>query len=444
MKRKSESKKFYLMLGVVVVIALLVVLSSTILFAGKPKSKEEPAPAEVKEEKAAPAEEKVETVKIGFLVPLTGEAAAWGLPGLYGAQMWVEDVNEAGGIKAGGKTYMVEIVKYDDENISSKALLGAKKLVLEEDVSVVLNMAGATVTAIQDFLTKNEMLSISLAPYDTRPEAPYHLATVEPSMIYHLDTVRYIKETYPDVQKVAIVAQDDILGIIGLAILRAAIEAEGMELVYDKFYGFETTDFAPIMTAILAKKPDLISFDGGYSYYVELLAEQAYLLGYEGYLESAEFILGSLSAKVPMEWLEGRTIASFPDWDDPKLPKYSHDFYAEYNERWPGQWGAVSWEYAANLDVWRKGVEKAGSVDPMDVFKALKSMDTIQTIYGEGRWGGEDMWGIDNWLMTTWHTTNVVNGKHSIVSSQMILLDWAARNPGNMDILIEQFRDAGL
>ena len=30
------------------------------------------------------------TVKIGFLAPLTGEVAAWGLPGLYGSEIWAE------------------------------------------------------------------------------------------------------------------------------------------------------------------------------------------------------------------------------------------------------------------------------------------------------------------------------------------------------------------
>ncbi len=36
------------------------------------------------------------TVKVGFLAPLTGEVSAWGLPGLYGCQIWAEQVNAAG------------------------------------------------------------------------------------------------------------------------------------------------------------------------------------------------------------------------------------------------------------------------------------------------------------------------------------------------------------
>ena len=68
-------------------------------------------------------------VKIGFLAPLTGEVAGWGLPGLYGCEIWAEWVNAAGGIKIGGDTYMVEFVSFDNEYQPHKALQVGKKLV---------------------------------------------------------------------------------------------------------------------------------------------------------------------------------------------------------------------------------------------------------------------------------------------------------------------------
>ncbi|MCY4440254.1 MAG: ABC transporter substrate-binding protein, partial [Deltaproteobacteria bacterium] len=39
------------------------------------------------------------TVKIGFLAALTGDAAGWGLPGLYGVEIWAEQINAAGGLE---------------------------------------------------------------------------------------------------------------------------------------------------------------------------------------------------------------------------------------------------------------------------------------------------------------------------------------------------------
>ena len=70
----------------------------------------------------------VKPFKIGILGPMSGPAVAWGLPAKHGVEIWVEDVKKVGGIKVGGVTYMPEIVVYDDENVSSKAMLGSRKV----------------------------------------------------------------------------------------------------------------------------------------------------------------------------------------------------------------------------------------------------------------------------------------------------------------------------
>ena len=57
-----------------------------------------------------PAAAATRTVRIGFLAPLTGEVAAWGLPGLYGCQIWAEKVNAAGGVRIGDDVCTFEFV----------------------------------------------------------------------------------------------------------------------------------------------------------------------------------------------------------------------------------------------------------------------------------------------------------------------------------------------
>ena len=42
-----------------------------------------------------------EAVRIGVLTSLTGDAAAWGRPGLEGCQIWADWVNAQGGLKIG-------------------------------------------------------------------------------------------------------------------------------------------------------------------------------------------------------------------------------------------------------------------------------------------------------------------------------------------------------
>ena len=81
------------------------------------------------------------TVKIGFLAPLTGEVAAWGLPGLYGCEIWAEKVNAAGGVRIGDDTCTFEFVSYDNEYAPEKARAGATKLIFEDEVKFIMMLA---------------------------------------------------------------------------------------------------------------------------------------------------------------------------------------------------------------------------------------------------------------------------------------------------------------
>jgi hypothetical protein len=85
-------------------------------------------------------------------------------------------------------------------------------------------------------------------------------------------------------------------------------------------------------------------------------------------------------AKTSAEFLEG-FVFQFPDFDDPALNESfvnfqkPNAFFSEYAKRWPGEWGAVSWEYASIMDLWRAGAEAAGSVEPQEVLTAAGGGD---------------------------------------------------------------------
>ena len=59
--------------------------------------------------------QKAVTLKIGINAEITGDIPeVGGPPARFAAQMWVEDVNKAGGIEVGGKKYKVELAVEDD------------------------------------------------------------------------------------------------------------------------------------------------------------------------------------------------------------------------------------------------------------------------------------------------------------------------------------------
>jgi len=149
--------------------------------------------------------------------------------------------------------------------------------------------------------------------------------------------------------------------------------------------------------------------------------------------------------KTSVEFMEG-FVWQFPDWDAPMLNEqdmnpYSvlepDEFWTEYNEKYPGTWGAVSWEYQGILDQWAQAVRVADSIEPMAVFEAWKSGDAYHP-YGLGTWWGKPFWGIDNALMAPWPVVQMQDGKAVVVELRN-QLDWWERNKEIMIAVNEDY-----
>ena len=64
-------------------------------------------------------------------------------------------------------------------------------------------------------------------------------------------------------------AQDDALGLPSVATYLAAFEAAGIEMLGDPLlFDPATTDFAPVVTKLIAINPDIVCLDTCYSDYV--------------------------------------------------------------------------------------------------------------------------------------------------------------------------------
>ena len=79
-----------------------------------------------------------QTVKIGLNIPLTGDIPKVGEGSKFAAQMWLSDVNGAGGLEVGGKKHKVELVIEDNESKAESAVKANTKLITEDDVLVIV------------------------------------------------------------------------------------------------------------------------------------------------------------------------------------------------------------------------------------------------------------------------------------------------------------------
>ncbi len=387
-----------------------------------------------------------DTIKIGFLAPLTGDVAAWGAPGLYGCQIWAERVNGAGGVTIGGKQHMIEFVSFDNEYSAAKARTGAQKLIEDDGVKFIMMLGGDTMPPVVDISNRTGMLVSTLLPSDLTPDTPNLIAPAEVHPIYNVTGVEWLGEKRPELKRAVICAQDDALGRPSVATYLAAFEAAGIEVIEEPlFFDISTTDFAPIMTRLLASKPDIICLDTAYTDYVHPLCEQAFLQKFDGQIISCTMdFYDQVIEKTSKEFMEG-VIFQFPDFDDPKLnePQINfHDpgaFYAEYKKRFPGEWGAVSWEYASIMDLWKAAAESANSAEPADVLTAMKAGGKGPQCFGEARWWGKELFGIDNALVGNWPVVTIQDGKARIAEYRSIP-DWWDKHK---DLMIKHMEAMG-
>ena len=371
-----------------------------------------------------------ETIKIGFLAPLTGPVAAWGKPGLDGCRIWGEWVNAAGGINIGGQSRMVEFVAYDNEYDPAKARTGATKLVREDGVVFVMMLGGDTWPGAQPVADRTGVLFSTLLPSDLGPDTTTLLAPAEVHPIYNVTGVEWLAENKPDLKTAVMCAQDDALGLPSVATYLAAFEAAGISMQQDPLlFDPATTDFAPVVTKLLSQNPDIFCLDTCYADYVHPITEQLFQQGYEGQIISctADFY-EQMIEKTSVEFMEG-FLFQFPDFDDPALNESfinfpdPNRFYEVYNERHPGEWGAVSWEYASIMELWKSAAEKAGSIEPDAVLTAMKEGGTGEHAFGTADWWGEDLFGIDNALVGNWPVVAIESGKATVKEFRSIP-DW--------------------
>jgi branched-chain amino acid transport system substrate-binding protein len=330
-------------------------------------------------------------------------------------------VNAAGGVSLSDGDYQIEFVGYDNEYDPAKARTGATKLAREDEVKFIMMLGGDTWPGAQRVADRMGMLFSTLLPSDLGPDTETLIAPAEVHPVYNVTGVDWLAETRPELKTAVMCAQDDALGLPSVATYLAAFEAAGIEMLEEPIlFDPATTDFAPLVTRMLSNNPDIVCLDTCYSDYVHPIAEQLFQQGYEGQIISctADFY-EQMIEKTSKEFMEG-FIFQFPDFDDPALNadfinfNDPNGFYQTYTERHPGEWGAVSWEYASIMDLWKAAAEKAGTAEPGAVLAAMKEGGTGAHCFGEAQWWGEDLFGIDNALVGNWPVVAIEDGKARI------------------------------
>ncbi len=386
-------------------------------------------------------------LKIGFLAPLTGPLKSWALPGLNGSIIWVDRINQSGGLKVGNRRYMIELLEYDSQYDPDIALKGAKSLIIDDGIKLLLMIGGDDISPeLCNLVRQHRMLVATLLPSDLSPDAPTLVAPSEVHPIYNVTGVDWLRRHKPHLRTAAMCAQRDLLGLPSIATYRAAFEAAGIALVAEHLFEPNESNFGAIVDKLMATSPDILCWDTAYEPFVHELTAAAYQRGFKGQLLSCTCDnYRELIARTSPEFMEG-FVFQFPDFDDPRLNdprvnfKNPNAFYEEFCERFPGTWSAVSWEYASTLELWKAAAQRARTFEPFSVLSMMKVGGTGGHAFGEAVWWGKDLFGIDNALVGDWPVVMIQNGRARIQEFGSITDWWSAHS----NVLVKHMRALGL
>jgi len=310
---------------------------------------------------------------------------------------------------------------------------------------MVMMLGGATVGAVMPWGERKKVFTTTLLSSDVTPDTKHLVATCESHPLYVVTGVEWLAKNFPDAKTAVIVTNNDVeYGLQAAATYQAAFEVAGIDVVDMNLHGFDVTDFAPIVSSVLAKKPDI--FCMATSFYTTPLMEQLYHQGFKGKVISTTLDYHEeVIAKTSQEFVDG-TIHQFPSFDDPKLTEKGINFPdpggfdAEFRKRHPNDWSAVSWEYPAIMLNWLEGAKASGSTDPSKVLNALQSNPNPEFVFGEGKWWGKELWGRDNIVIGRWPVVVIEGGKTHIKEFASVP-DWLDKHSA---VLIKYMKSHGL
>ena len=203
------------------------------------------------------------SVKIGHVAPLTGSVAHLGKDNELGAKLAIADLNKAG-IKIDGKAVTFTLVSEDDGADPKHGTAAAQKLVDAKVAGVIGHLnSGTTIPASKLY---HDAGIPQISPSATNPKYTLQGFKGAFRVVAHDGTLGGTLGRYAVTElkgkSIAVIDDRTAYGQGVADEFVKGVEAAGGKVVDRQFTTDKSTDFMSILTAIRAKKPDIVFYGG--------------------------------------------------------------------------------------------------------------------------------------------------------------------------------------
>ena len=344
-----------------------------------------------------PAAAADKTILIGFTASQTGKLNVEATRQINGLNLWVEQVNKAGGIKLpDGSHVKVETKFYDDESNKDRVQELYTRLISSDKADFLISpysspLADAAAVIAQQY--KKIMITTGAASESTYMKGfslVYQAYT--PAGRYLTGAVDLLLKLAPKAKKIAIIHENDKFSTDVVKALKKYAEGKGMQVPLFEGYDSGTTDFAPFINKI-PKDVDAV-MGGGHFADTTTFARQLYekkvqtkmiaLLVAPPEPKFAELGAACISVVGSSQWEPAAKYSpeaakkAGVEYFGISVVDFTKSYQAKYEGEIPSYHSAGG--YAAGL-ILQKAIETAGSTDT-DKVKAALDKEDMYTFFG--------------------------------------------------------------
>jgi branched-chain amino acid transport system substrate-binding protein len=330
---------------------------------------------------AASAQDMV--VKIGHVGPTSGGIAHLGKDNEMGAKMAIEEAN-AKGITIGGKKVKFELLAEDDAGDPKQGTAVANKLVDAKVMGVIGHLNSGTSIPASKIYSDAGIPQISPSatnPKFTRQGFKTTFRVVADDVHLGGTLGRYaVKELKG--KSIAVIDDRTAYGQGVAEEFMKAVKAAGGSIAEQQFTTDKATDFSAILTAIKAKKPDVVFF-GGMDAVAGPMLRQMKQLGIDAKFVGGDGICsGELPKLSAGAMADGQVVCAEAGGVEGAQKAGMDDFYKRFKAKYNADVQVYSPYVYDAMNVMIAAMVKADSVEPAKYLPVLAKTDGFKGVTG--------------------------------------------------------------
>jgi branched-chain amino acid transport system substrate-binding protein len=333
-------------------------------------------------------------ITIGASLSLTGDFAADGTAFQQGYNLWVKDVNAAGGILG----RQVKLTILDDKSDPNQVVTNYQTLINTDHVDLTfgpfssLLTTPASAVAARNGYAFIEGAGGAPSVFDTQSNQADHNVfdvslPVADELIPFVNYIASLGKAADSKLTAAFPSADDPFATPPVRLAESKLKADGVQVVYDKTFPEETSSYKPAADQVAGKKPDIVVLGSTdvptVSAFMSEFAQDHFtpkmFIAAAGPDQGASFIkaVGNANNATGMMTANG--------WYPSYANAASQKMVAEYVQQNGGSAAGVNADVAEAYSVGQvvqQAITANGSVDNAKIISYLHSGVTLQTVQG--------------------------------------------------------------